>query len=219
MYTDISRSIEPLIMGVPPLPTSKHLGGRRFFANGQWDRLGLSRLEQVPGNDNDCATNQPPKESGRSGGGNNSAPRDHSSRNPSQARHTSSKPSGFESDSSSDSYLVPGGKPAHPRRTTVAISGSSVPQPSQSGPSGPEVIDISMSDDEKTTVNRPILTKPLQKTSAKRKFVADAPPLQTKAGTPHVAGKERTVMPSSRQHEGNLVRISPHPPSPYDVLT
>lgn len=41
---DISKSIEPLVYGEPPLPTSKHSFGRRLFANGKVDRHGVPRL-------------------------------------------------------------------------------------------------------------------------------------------------------------------------------
>ena len=45
---DVIKSIEPLIHGEPPGPTSDKPFGRRLFANGTWDRHGLARLRPQP---------------------------------------------------------------------------------------------------------------------------------------------------------------------------
>ena len=41
---DVIKSIEPLIYGAPPSPTSRSAFGRRLFANGTSDCCGLPRL-------------------------------------------------------------------------------------------------------------------------------------------------------------------------------
>ena len=189
-------------MGVPPRPGSKDLGGRRFFIDGRWDRLGLPRLEQSPTSRyDDGPANQLPTKGSRSGPGNDSAPRDSLTRNPSAQSSPSSKPEDFESDSSSSSHLIvlgPSGEKKKPKlfqRTKLAVRTTPDPQPAPSSPTGPDVVDITMSDTENMMMNQTTRSKPSPKPSAKRKRdVADT----------ERADPEGTIH-SSSQHEENMV--------------
>ena len=143
---DIAKSLEPLIWGAPPIHTSSDARGRRLFADGRWDRLGLPRLKPPPG-DGDPTEKRPDVL------GADRSRTDKSVRLPQVAHKTALEKlddMDIESDSSLSSVLSyePSTTRPVPEKLTMALS--TKPLPYEPPPPASERDTITISDSETT---------------------------------------------------------------------